>query len=141
MLVVFRGEDGYISPNWYPSKADTHRQVPTWNYRAVHVHGRIRIQDDERFVRGLLARLTRRHEQQANGEQAWRMGDAPPDYLQQMLAAVVGIEILIERLEGKFKLSQNKAESDRQAAAASLEERGQPALAGQMLAAGPSQRA
>ena len=127
MLVVFRGVEGYISPNWYPSKLATHRQVPTWNYEVVHVHGRLAVRDDERFVRGVVARLTRAHE--VTQPQPWKMGDAPPDYLDAMLRAIVGIEIAVTRLEGKAKLSQNKEARDRAGAAAALEAQDQQALA------------
>ena len=127
VLVVFRGVEGYISPNWYPSKLATHRQVPTWNYEVVHVHGRLTVRDDERFVRGVVARLTRAHE--ATQPQPWKMGDAPPDYLDAMLRAIVGIEIAVTRLEGKAKLSQNKEARDRAGAAAALEAQDQQALA------------
>lgn len=123
VLVIFRAEDAYISPNWYPSKHETHRQVPTWNYRVVHAHGRITIRDDERYVRGLVARLTRRHE--AAQPVPWKMGDAPPDYIEAMLKAIVGIEIGITRLEGKLKLSQNREERDRENAGGMLIEAGQ----------------
>ncbi|MEH3085184.1 MAG: FMN-binding negative transcriptional regulator [Xylophilus ampelinus] len=126
-LAIFRGAEAYVSPNWYPSKHATHRQVPTWNYEAVHAHGILRAVDDATFVRGLLARLTRRHE--AGEARPWRMGDAPPDFLDRMLAAVVGIELEITRLEGKRKLSQNKEARDGLAAAAQLEARGGAALA------------
>lgn len=127
VLVVFRGAEGYISPNWYPSKQAAHRQVPTWNYEVVHAHGRLTVRDDERFVRGVVARLTRTHE--ASQPQPWKMGDAPPDYLDAMLQAIVGIEIAVTRLEGKAKLSQNKEARDRAGAAAALEAQGQQALA------------
>ena len=127
VLVVFRGVEGYISPNWYPSKLATHRQVPTWNYEVVHVHGRLAVRDDERFVRGVVARLTRAHE--ATQPQPWKMGDAPPDYLDAMLRAIVGIEIAVTRLEGKAKLSQNKDAADRLGAVAALQVAGQADLA------------
>ncbi len=127
VLVVFRGVEGYISPNWYPSKLATHRQVPTWNYEVVHVHGRLTVRDDERFVRGVVARLTRAHE--ATQPQPWKMGDAPPDYLDAMLRAIVGIEIAVTRLEGKAKLSQNKEPRDRQGAVEALHARGRAPLA------------
>ena len=127
VLVVFRGVEGYISPNWYPSKHEAHRQVPTWNYEVVHAHGRLTVRDDERFVRGVVARLTRTHE--ASQPHPWKMGDAPPDYLDAMLQAIVGIEIAVTRLEGKAKLSQNKEARDRAGAAAALEAQGQQALA------------
>jgi transcriptional regulator len=127
VLVVFRGVEGYISPSWYPSKHDTHRQVPTWNYEVVHAHGRLTVRDDEKFVRGVVARLTRSHE--AAEPQPWKMGDAPPDYLDAMLQAIVGLEIVVTRLEGKAKLSQNKAPLDLQGAVEALQARGREALA------------
>ena len=73
VMVVFRGDEAYVSPNWYPSKQEAHRQVPTWNYQVVHVHGRIHIRQDETFLRGLLARLTRTHEANAGQSPPWRM--------------------------------------------------------------------
>jgi transcriptional regulator len=127
VLVVFRSVAGYISPNWYPSKHVTHRQVPTWNYEVVHAHGRLTVRDDVRYVRGLVARLTRTHE--ASQPQPWKMGDAPSDYLDAMLANIVGLEITITRLEGKSKLSQNKDALDRSTAAAALDDLGQTGLA------------
>jgi transcriptional regulator len=118
VLVMFRAEDAYISPNWYPSKHEFHKQVPTWNYRVVHAHGRITVHDDERFVRGLVARLTRQHE--ASQPVPWKMGEAPQDYIDTMLKAIVGIEIEITQLVGKFKLSQNREVRDRLGAADAL---------------------
>jgi len=132
VLVIFRGEQAYISPNWYPSKHEHHRQVPTWNYRVVHVHGRITIRDDEPFVRGVVARLTRIHEAGTASNTPWKMGDAPADYLDHMLAAIVGIEIEITRIVGKSKLSQNRESRDLASAADELEKRGEIALAGAM---------
>ena len=111
VLVIFRGNQSYISPNWYPSKHETHRQVPTWNYEVVHVHGRLTVMDEEKFVRGVVARLTREHE--VNEPRPWKMGDSPPDYIDGMLRAIVGIEIEIKRIEGKAKLSQNRENRDR----------------------------
>lgn len=118
VLVVFRADEAYISPNWYPSKHEFHKQVPTWNYRVVHAHGRITVHDEERYVRGLVARLTRHHE--ASQTTPWKMGDAPQDYIDSMLKAIVGIEIDITRLVGKFKLSQNREVRDRLGAADAL---------------------
>lgn len=121
-LVIFQGPSAYVSPSWYPSKHEAHRQVPTYNYMVVHAHGRIAVRDDEAFVRGLVARLTRRMEA---GEPApWKMGDAPADYLAQMLANIVGLEIEVTRLVGKWKLSQNKEARDRRGAADALGQRG-----------------
>jgi transcriptional regulator len=126
VLVIFRGEEAYISPNWYPSKHETHRQVPTWNYEVVHAHGRLTVQDEERFVRGVVARLTRVHE---SGEpRPWKMGDSAPEYIDGMLKAIVGIEISITRLEGKAKLSQNREARDRLSAATTLAEKGRESL-------------
>lgn len=130
VMVMFRGSHGYISPSWYPSKHEAHRQVPTWNYELVHVHGVLRIVDDERFVRGVVARLTRRHE--AAEPKPWKMGDAPADYLDKMVSMIVGIEVELTRLEGKRKLGQNKEARDRLGAADQLDARGHAALAGLM---------
>ncbi|WP_406239280.1 FMN-binding negative transcriptional regulator [Acetobacter orientalis] len=127
VLVVFRGAEGYISPNWYPSKQETHRHVPTWNYVAVHAHGRIKVRDDEKFLRGVVGRLTRTHE--ADQPRPWRMGDAPTDYMSDMLTQIVGIEIELTRIEGKFKLSQNRAAQDFESTVQALENRGRVDLA------------
>ena len=137
-LVIFQGPTAYISPNWYPSKHEAHRQVPTWNYMVVHAHGRIAVRDDESFVRGLVARLTRKME--AGEPVPWKMGDAPADFISQMLGAIVGIEIEVTKLTGKWKLGQNKASVDRRGAADALSARGeeQRAVAGAMLNAPPA---
>jgi transcriptional regulator len=127
VMVVFRGPHGYISPGWYPSKHESGRQVPTWNYEVVHAHGTLRIVDDEKFVRGVVARLTRRHE--AAEPKPWKMGDAPREYLDRMLAMIVGIEVQLTRLEGKRKLSQNKDPRDRDGVVKNLRERASQALA------------
>ena len=130
VLVVFRGEQAYVSPSWYPSKHEAHRQVPTWNYEAVHVRGRLVLRDDERFLRGLLARLTRQHE--ASQAHPWKMGDAPADYLSDMLSKIVGVEIAITSVEGKAKLSQNKEVRDRWGVIAALEAQGHTVMAQHM---------
>lgn len=126
VMVIFRGNESYISPNWYPSKHEMHRQVPTWNYEVVHVHGRLTVQDDERFVRGVVARLTREHE--SSEPKPWRMGDYAPEYIDAMLRAIVGIEVAITRMDGKAKLSQNREERDRLSAAEALIQRGHAQL-------------
>ena len=135
VLVIFRGAAHYVSPNWYPSKHETHRQVPTWNYEVVHAHGTLTVRDDERHVRALVARLTRHHD--AAEPRPWKMGEAPPDYLDTMLRNIVGIEVNITSLVGKSKLSQNKEARDRLTAADTLAERGQPELAQAMRTALP----
>jgi transcriptional regulator len=133
VLVIFRAHHGYISPSWYPSKHETHRHVPTWNYEVVHAHGKLRIIDDEKFVAGIVARLTRTHE--AAEPRPWRMRDAAPEYLEQMLKMIVGIEVEISRTEGKRKLGQNREARDLEGAVSALRERGQPELAAAMAGA------
>ncbi|RDS84829.1 FMN-binding negative transcriptional regulator [Dyella monticola] len=121
VLVIFHGADGYISPNWYPSKHETGREVPTWNYAVVHVHGRLRVVQDKAWLRQLLERLTDRHE--ASQPKPWHVGDAPEDHIENMLRMIVGIDIAIERIEGKFKLSQNHPDANRAGVLKGLAER------------------
>ena len=121
VLLVFHGPDGYISPNWYPSKHETGREVPTWNYAVVHVHGRLRVIDDAAWLRRLLETLTDHHE--ANQLQPWKVSDAPDDHIEKSLRAIVGLEVAVERIEGKFKLSQNHPARNRAGVIAGLRER------------------
>jgi len=121
-LVIFEGPSAYISPNWYPSKQVTHEVVPTYNYAVVHVHGRLRPIDDPRWVRGLVSRLTQRME--ATQPVPWKMGDAPADYLDQMIDKIVGIEIPVDRMIGKWKMSQNRTPEDRAGVVRGLSETG-----------------
>jgi transcriptional regulator len=132
VMVIFTAAQGYVSPNWYPSKHETHRQVPTWNYQVVHAHGEIQVLDDERFVRGIVARLTREHEGRTGDARPWRMSDSDGEYINGMLKAIVGIEIQITRLTAKSKLSQNKELRDRRAATKALAEHGIKSLADAM---------
>lgn len=127
VLTIFHGPQGYISPSWYPGKQDTHRRVPTWNYEVVHAHGTLHVHEDEKFLRRVLALLTRTHE--AAEPQPWKMGDAPADYLAEQLQRIVGIELRITRLVGKRKLNQHHELRDREGAIQALEARGQGALA------------
>lgn len=131
VLVIFRGEHAYVSPNWYPSKHEAHRQVPTWNYQVVHVRGRLKVMDEERFVRGVVGRLTRTHE--AGEAKPWKMSDSTPEFISGMLANIVGIEVEISEIVGKSKLSQNKEDRDRLGAAEALGQRGNTALAEAMV--------
>lgn len=133
VLVIFRAGDAYVSPNWYPSKHELHRQVPTWNYRVVHVHGRLFVRDDPRFVRGVVARLTKTHEAATGAARPWKMTDSSPEYIDQMLANIVGLEIEVTKMVGKWKLSQNREERDRRGAAEELLKRGDTEIAGVML--------
>jgi len=118
VLALFQGPQAYISPNWYPSKARHGKDVPTWNYTMVQAHGTLRAIDDPAWLHSFLERLTQRHE----GSRAapWHVADAPADYLDAMLKAIVGIEIDITRIEGKFKLNQNYDAADRTGAVLGL---------------------
>jgi transcriptional regulator len=127
VMVAFRGADAYISPSWYPSKHEAHRQVPTWNYQVVHAYGTIAIHDDERYVRGVVARLTRRHE--AIEAKPWKIGDSAPEFIDGMLGKIVGFEIAITSVVGKVKLSQNREARDRLGAAHTLDTRGDSSIA------------
>ncbi len=118
-LAIFHGPQAYVSPNWYPGKQEHGMVVPTWNYMVVHAHGRLRLVNDKAWLRELLKQLTDKHEQAL--EKPWQLDDAPADYLDKMLNAVLGIEIHIEQLQGKFKLSQNQPAANRQGVIAGLE--------------------
>jgi transcriptional regulator len=132
VLTIFRGDDGYISANDYPSKHEAHRQVPTWNYQAVHIHGTITFQNDTAAKRAAVALLTRDHERRRHGAAGWRMTDAPPDYIDQMLDGIVAFQIRIDRILAKSKLSQNKDPRDILGASAGLRSVGKAALAEKM---------
>lgn len=117
LMAVFMGPEGYVSPSWTPTKAETHRVVPTWNYATVHAHGPARLVEDAGWVRAQLDELTAR--QEAALPAPWAVADAPPDYIAQLMRVLVGLELHIEHLDGKFKLSQ-KDDRDRLGAAAVL---------------------
>ena len=133
VLVVFRGAHGYISPSWYPSKHETHRSVPTWNYEAVHAQGRMHLIDDAKFVGGLVARLT--HVYEAAEPRPWKLADAPREYIEEMLRNIVGIEIEVTRLAGKRKLSQNRDARDIQGVIEALRGRKRDELASAVASA------
>lgn len=111
VLVIVNGPDGYITPNWYATKAESHEVVPTWNYAAVHAWGRMTVHHDAKFKRMAVGMLTQTHER--NSTVPWKMGDAPQEYLADQLEHIVGLEISIERLVAKWKLSQNRSDADR----------------------------
>ncbi len=119
VLAVFSGPQTYITPSWYPSKAATHKVVPTWNYAVVHASGVLRAVEEAPWLHALVTRLTTHHE--APRAAPWAVSDAPDDYVQTMLRAIVGIEIPVDRLVGKWKISQNRTEADRQGVLAGLE--------------------
>ncbi|MEY3667764.1 MAG: hypothetical protein RL572_1304 [Pseudomonadota bacterium] len=126
VLVIFQGPSAYVSPGWYPGKAQTGRAVPTWNYLVVHAHGPLRLIEDRDWLRTQLAALTADHE--AGEPTPWSMDEAPAEYIETLLKAIVGIEIPITRLQGKWKLSQNQPAQNRagvMAAMAQLEARRQ----------------
>ncbi|GLQ12117.1 hypothetical protein GCM10007913_40490 [Devosia yakushimensis] len=131
VLVVFKAADAYISPQWYPSKHEFHKQVPSWNYLVTHVYGRVTVHDDERYVRGNVARLTRKHE--ASQPVPWKMTDAPKEHIDIMLRAIVGIEVTITRILGKYKLSQNKEIRDMDGAGTALVTQGDDVVGNAML--------
>jgi transcriptional regulator len=127
-LVIFRGPDSFISPSWYPSKREHASVVPTWNYAVVHAHGVLRFVDDPSWVRSHVEALTREHE--GKRDPSWAVSDAPAEFVEKMVAAVVGIEISITRLVGKWKASQNRSISDRVGVVEALE--------GEATASGPA---
>src|SRR5262249_22309736 len=118
VLAVFQGAQAYVSPSWYPSKAATGQVVPTWNYTVAQAHGKLRAIDDAEWLRALVGSLTQQHE--GNRAAPWHVSDAPDDYIDKMLRAIVGIEIAVHRLEGKWKHSQNRSTADRQGVAEGL---------------------
>lgn len=118
VLVIFQGPARYVTPDWYATKRDTGKVVPTWNYAVVHAYGTLTTIDDAEWLRALVTRLTDRHE--ADREQPWHVGDAPAEYIDRQLRAIVGIEIAITRLVGKWKLSQNRTPADRAGVVAGL---------------------
>lgn len=124
-LVIFQGPQQFITPSWYPTKQQTGRVVPTWNYVVVHAHGRARVIDDRTQVRAHLERLTDRHEQPR--QNPWKVTDAPDDFIDKMASAVVGVEMTIERLVGKWKVSQNRTTPDREGVVNGLMQDGSPA--------------
>lgn len=132
ILVIFRGEDAYVSPNFYPSKPEHHRHVPTWNYQVVHVYGDISFQHDDHAKRAAVGLLTRTHERRLNGKDAWRMADAPADFMMQKLSEIVALRITARRVVAKSKLSQNREERDYRGAVAGLYASGQDGIARQM---------
>ena len=109
-MVILRGPDAYITPNWYASKAEHGRVVPTWNYVTAHVYGELVVHDDVDWLAGLVGRLTDKHE--AGQARPWSPDDAPPAFVAGQLRAIVGVELRISRIEAKAKLSQNRPAAD-----------------------------
>lgn len=120
VLAIFRGSDAYISPNDYPTKQDHHKHVPTWNYQAVHVYGTVEFFHDEKTKRAAVGLLTQHSERLANCAKAWRMADAPRDYIDSMIGNIVAFKMTVTRVLAKSKLSQNREEQDYHGAIAGL---------------------
>ncbi len=123
-LAIFTGSNAYVSPNWYPSKAEHGKVVPTWNYETVHIRGRFVVHDEPEWKRALVTRLTQHHESQFLNP--WAVTDAPADYIDSMLNAIVGIELHITSIQAKRKLSQNRPAADIAGTIAGLSDVGGP---------------
>jgi transcriptional regulator len=111
LLLIFQGPQGYVTPNWYPTKRETGKVVPTWNYVAIHAYGTATLFEDVAALRAHLGALTDRFE--ARSEVPWKIDDAPADFIDGMCRAIIGVEIRLTRIEGKWKLSQNRQPNDR----------------------------
>jgi len=133
-LAAFMGPNAYVSPSFYKSKQVHGRVVPTWNYVSVHAHGELEFNADSAFLRAIVERLTVRHE--AGRQHPWAVADAPEDYIRVQLAAIVGFRLRINRLEGKVKMSQNRAPADREGVAIGLAAEGHCEVAALIAAAG-----
>jgi len=119
-LAIVAGAQAYISPAWYAAKQEHGRVVPTWNYSAVHLTGRVTAHHDDAWLRDVVERLTDRHEAGRDGR--WHVDDAPADFIAKQLKAIVGIELTVERVEAKAKLSQNRSDEDRAGVVEGLEQ-------------------
>lgn len=123
-MIVFQGPEGYVTPSWYPSKAETHKAIPTWNYATVHVWGRPQVTEEAAWLRRQLDDLTSFHE--IPRPQPWSVSDAPAEYIANQIKAIIGIEIPINRIEGKWKMSQNKDKADREGVINGMRSDGDP---------------
>jgi transcriptional regulator len=121
VLVVFQGANAYVSPQWYPSKREHGRVVPTWNYAVLQVRGRARVIDDRDWLLAQVQRLTNQHEKRVKQGSPWQVSDAPEDYIQSQLKGIVGMEIAVTAITGKLKASQNRNAADRAGVIAGLE--------------------
>ncbi|MDD5248026.1 MAG: FMN-binding negative transcriptional regulator [Rhodocyclaceae bacterium] len=137
-LAIFHGPASYISPSWYATKKAHGKVVPTWNYVVVHAYGALRVVDDPAWLRRQLEALTAENE--ASFAAPWSVAQAPPEYLERMAAAIVGIEMVVTRLVGKWKLSQNQPAENRAGVVAGLAQRGETALAALVAAAADPHR-
>lgn len=127
VLAVFQEENAYISPSWYATKPQTGKVVPTWNYAAVHAYGRLRIIDDPVWIRRQLESMTAEFE--AGFPEPWSVADAPADFTERLITQIIGIEIGVTRLQGKWKVGQNQPPENRSSVIEALRESGQAAMA------------
>ena len=126
VTAIFNGPNAYVTPSWYPSKQESGKVVPTWNYAAVHVQGNIKLIDDPQWLRSHVSQMTNIHE--PTYQSTWKLDDAPEEYVQTMLKAIIGIEIDVTSLLGKFKLSQNRPAEDYEAVVEQLRKSPKEAL-------------
>lgn len=126
-LAVYLGPNAYVTPSWYPSKVETGRVVPTWNYLAIHAHGTVRFFHERERLLELVGRLTDQNEQVR--PHPWKVSDAPEDYVNRLLLGIVGVELTVTRIEGKWKVSQNGSDADRRGVAQGLRDEGNGVMA------------
>ena len=132
VLALFHGPQAYVSPSWYASKADGGMVVPTWNYTAVHARGQLRVIDDAAWLRAHLEAIT--HAQESRFDHPWKVSDAPADFTERLMRGLVGIEIEVTSLEGKWKIGQNRSTEDRAGVAAGLRNLAEPSGADRVAA-------
>ena len=135
-LVIVRGPDTYITPAWYATKAEHGRVVPTWNYVTAHVYGAMKVVDDVAFVRQVVNELTEKHE--AGRDEPWAVSDAPAHFIEGQLRAIVGVELLVSRIEAKAKVSQNRSDADIDGVQAGLRQAGEDRMAGEVESCRPN---
>ncbi|ESK36264.1 hypothetical protein P256_02571 [Acinetobacter nectaris CIP 110549] len=133
VLCIFKAEDAYISANYYPSKFEDHKKVPTWNYQAVHVYGTINYFSDTKSKLAAIGMLTKISEKEANGASGWKMSDAPKEYLMDQLNDLIVFEITISKVQAQSKLSQNREQRDFNSVIKNLQQRGKNEIAESML--------
>ena len=131
-LAIFQAEDSYISPNWYETKKVTHKHVPTWNYQVVHMRGKLTFDHSPKTKLSAVGKLTKTYERIHSGDKAWKMSDAPKDYMEQMLANIVAFDFAITSITAKSKMSQNRAPEDYASVAETMEMKNRPFLARSM---------
>ena len=127
-LAIYQGPHAYVTPSWYATKRETGKVVPTWNYVAVHAYGMLRFIEDADELLDIVTRLTDTHEKDRAAP--WAVSDAPPDFVRAQLKGIVGVEMTITRLQGKWKMSQNRPPADREGVAEGLKQQGEEAVAG-----------